>query len=109
MAAYSYNRHVRTAFSEGYEVRRDERRVGHLDLHYASQEVYATLILEEDLNEEALLALIEEVDEDLVLSAETPRQDFLVSVYHGRDVGLYNDDFLRDRARAAAEGGAPDA
>jgi hypothetical protein len=26
-----------------------------------------------------------------------PRQDFLVSVYQGRDVGLYNDDFLRER------------
>ncbi len=97
MADYRYDRHVRTAYSEGYEIRDGEQRLGHLDLHYASQEVYGTLILENELDEDTLLELIERLDDDLVLSAEMPRQDFLVNVYHGHDVGLYNDDFMRER------------
>ncbi|HZT95702.1 MAG TPA: hypothetical protein VFB34_02580 [Chloroflexota bacterium] len=97
MAQYQYDRHVRTPYSEGYEIREGEQRLGHLDLHYASQEVYATLILERELDEDGILELIERIDDDLVLSAEMPREDFLVNVYHGRDVGLYNDDFMRER------------
>lgn len=97
MAEYTYNRHVRTPYSEGYEVRESDRKVAHLDLHYASQEVYGTLILENDMDEDSLLQLIGQLDDDLVLSSEMPRQDFLVSVFQGRDVGLYNDDFLRER------------
>ncbi len=97
MSEYNYDRLVRTPYSEGYEIRDGQNRLGHLDLHYASQEVYGTLILEHEMDEDRLLELIERIDDDLVLSAEMPRQDFLISVYQGRDVGLYNDDFLRER------------
>lgn len=103
MAKHTYQRHVRTPYSEVYEVRSGEQRIGRIDLHYASQEVYGTLILEREMEEDELLELIENLDDDLVLSSEMPRQDFLVSVYQGRDVGLYNDDFLRERL--AQEGG----
>jgi hypothetical protein len=101
----TYNRYVRTPYSEGYEIREGDRRLGRIDLHYASQEVYGTLIVEQEMDEDALLELIEQIDDDLVLSAEVPRQDFLVSVYHGRDVGLYNDEFLRERTTHIAEDG----
>jgi hypothetical protein len=104
MADHSYHRQVRTPYSEVYEIRKADARVGRVDLHYAWQEVYGTLILEHEIDENALLGLIEEIDEDLVLSSEMPRQDFLVSVYHGRDVGLYNDDFLRERVAHEARG-----
>ncbi len=107
MPQYRYDRHVRTPYSEGYEITDGTRRVGHIDLHYASQEVYATLVLEDQLDEDELLQLIEQIDDDLVLSAEMPRQDFMVNVYHGRDMGLYNDDFLRERTRAAGENATP--
>lgn len=96
MADYSYDRHVRTPYSEVYEIREAGSRVGRIDLHFASQDVYGTLILDQELDEDRLLKLIEKVDDDLVLSSEMPRQDFLVSVYHGRDVGLYSDDFTRE-------------
>ena len=32
-----------------------------------------------------------------MLSADTPRDDFLVSVYLGKEVGFYNDDFRADQ------------
>jgi hypothetical protein len=104
MAQHSFHRQVRTPYSEVYEVRRAPERIGRVDIHYAAEDVYGTLILENEMDEDALLALIEEIDEELVLSSEMPRQDFLVSVYHGQDVGLYNDDFLRERVAQEARG-----
>jgi len=93
----TYHRQVRTLTSEIYEIRDGSRRMGRIDLHFASQEVYGTLVLEHEMDEDGVLAIIESIDEDLVLSSEMERQDFLVSVYHGRDAGLYNDDFMRER------------
>ena len=38
--------------------------------------------------------MIEQIDEDLVWSADMTREDFLVSVYVGKDVGFYSDDYF---------------
>jgi hypothetical protein len=112
MPDYHYPRHVRTPYSEGFEIYDGQRRLGHIDFHYGPEEVYSTLILEQKLDEDDLLTLIEKIDDDLVLSSGMPRQDFLVNVYHGTDVGLYNDDFMRERVAGRASvdtSGGPDA
>lgn len=104
MGNFTYHRQVRTLTSESYEVREADHRLGRIDLHFAAQEVYGTLVLERESDEGQILGIIESIDEDLVLSSEMPRQDFLVSVYHGHDSGFYNDDFLRERMAQAGEG-----
>ena len=71
-------------------------RLGTIDLHYTTSNVHGTLILERELDESDLTKLIEQIDEDLVLSADMPRDDFLVSVYVGRDVGFYSDDYFTE-------------
>ena len=71
-------------------------RLGTIDLHFTSSAVHGTLILERDLDEGDLTKLIEQIDEDLVLSADVPREDFLVSVYVGRDRGFYSDEYFAD-------------
>lgn len=35
---------------------------------------------------------------NLVLSADMPRDDFLVSVYVGRDVGFYSDEYFAEES-----------
>ena len=92
-----YDRQYRTPYSEGYHVLRADERIGRLDLHYTSTVVYGTLVLEQDVAEPELLALLEQIDEALVLSAEVPREDFLVTVYRGMELGLYSDEFLSER------------
>ena len=92
-----FERQYRTATSEGYHVFAGDVRVGHIDLHFTLTSVYATLVLEVDLAEEAMLDLIDTIDDSLVLSAEVPREDLVVSVYRGRAAGLYTDDFLEER------------
>ncbi len=56
----------------------------------------ARLILEREFEEADLTKLIEQIDEDLVLSADMPRDDFLVSVYVGKDVGFYSDEYFAE-------------
>ena len=76
-------------------------RVGTVDLHFTSTTVHCTLVLERELSREDLAKLIEQIDEDLVLSADTPRDDLLVSAYLGTEIGFFNDSFLADQDELA--------
>ena len=101
-----FERQYRTPSSEGYHILAGDTRVGHVDLHFTQTNVYATLLIEAQLGEEYVLDLIERIDESLVLSAETPREDLLVTVFQGKQTGLYSDDFLEERhqRRSASTG-----
>lgn len=90
----SYHRQSRTGSSEQYQLMEGDQRLGHLDLHFGANEVFATLVLDRDLSEEEATELIEQIDEDLVLSAEMPREDFLVRVYVGREIMFMSDELI---------------
>lgn len=96
-----FERHFRTPYSEGYYIMQgsslqSNNRLGTVDIHFTTTAVHGTLILERELEETDLTKLIEQIDEDLVLSADMPRDDFLVSVYVGRDVGFYSDEYFTE-------------
>lgn len=91
-----YHRQSRTLSSEQYQLMDGSERLGHLDLHFGASEVFGTLVLDRELSEEEATQLIEQIDEDLVLSGEVAREDFLIRVYVGRELGLYSDELLRD-------------
>src|SRR5213078_5337509 len=96
-----FERHFRTPHSEGYYIMQgssvqSNNRLGTVDIHFTTTAVHGTLILERELEEADLTKLIEQIDEDLVLSADMPRDDFLVSVYVGRDVGFYSDEYFAE-------------
>src|SRR6266567_1844687 len=98
-----FERHFRTPYSESYYIMQgagmqSNNRLGTVDIHFTSTAVHGTLILERELEETELTKLIEQIDEDLVLSADMPRDDFLVSVYVGRDVGFYSDEYFADES-----------
>ena len=98
-----FERHFRTPYSESYYIMQgnslqSNNRLGTVDIHFTSSAVHGTLILERELEETDLTKLIEQIDEDLVLSADMPRDDFLVSVYVGRDIGFYSDDYFADES-----------
>src|SRR5436309_9203902 len=98
-----FERHFRTPYSESYYIMQGvgmqtNNRLGTVDIHFTSTAVHGTLILERELEEIELTKLIEQIDEDLVLSADMPRDDFLVSVYVGRDVGFYSDEYFAEES-----------
>jgi len=78
-------------------------RLGTVDIHFTTTAVHGTLILERELEESDLTKLIEQIDEDLVLSADMPRDDFLVSVYVGKDVGFYSDEYFTEENNGDAD------
>jgi hypothetical protein len=92
-----FDRQFRTPYSEGYHMMLGTTRIGTLDLHFTSTTVHCTLVVERELEQADLAKLIEQIDEDLVLSADIPRDDFLVNVYQGHEVGFFNDSFRADQ------------
>ena len=68
-----------------------ESPFGRVDLHFGTSVVHAVLIVERDLNDDDLHALVQRIDDDLVWTADRPREDFLVTVYRGTERGVISD------------------
>ena len=91
-----FERQYRTAHSEGYLLFDGSDRLGRIELHFTPSVVYGTMAIERELPEDDVLDIIEQADDELVMTADVPRDDFIVSVYQGRDVGTYSDDYFED-------------
>jgi hypothetical protein len=91
-----YDRLCRTASSEAYLLSLQDEPLGRVELHFTASVVYGLLVVEREMPEEEVLDLIEQIDEDLVWSADVPRDDFVVTVYQGREIGVYSDPTLDD-------------
>jgi len=103
-----FDRHFRTPYSESYYIvqgnsLQSSNRLGTIDIHFTTTVVHGILILERELEESDLTKLIEQIDEDLVLSADMPRDDFLVDVYVGKDVGFYSDEYFTEESDTSTD------
>ncbi len=96
MEAARFERAVRTESSEILTIFGGARRIGRVDIHYARFEVHATLILDVDLTDDELQQLIDQLDEELVQTHDPEREDFLVTVFKGEELGFYSDEFESD-------------
>jgi hypothetical protein len=92
MTDYRLERECRTPYSEAYLIVAGDDRVGRVDMHYTPSIVYATLCVEEKITAETVQEPIDQVDEELVMSADVARDDFIVTVYQGREVGIFSDE-----------------
>ena len=88
---YRFEREIRTPFSEAYTIFMGERRIGRVDLHFSADSVYGNLWVIEDMTIEEIKELREEIDEELVMSADSMREDFVLHVHQGREVGVFTD------------------
>lgn len=86
-----YDRLCRTTHSEAYLLSEGDTPMGRVDLHFGSSVVHGVLIIERDLSDEDLHGLVQRIDDDLVWSADQTREDFLVTVYRGTEVGVISD------------------
>ena len=92
MAGYRFERECRTPNSEAYIVMTNEERKGRVDIHFTPSIVYATLCVGGNITSEEIQDLIDIIDEELVMSADVSRDDFIVTVYQGREVGIFSDE-----------------
>ena len=90
MATFYFQREARTPNSECYTVLEDENNVGRLDIHYANPVVHATLSIEESLTTERIQDLIDTIDEELLDAVGITRQEFIIHVHQGRDLGVFS-------------------
>jgi hypothetical protein len=86
-----YDRVCRTATSEAYLLSEGDEPFGRVDLHFGSSVVHAVLVVERDLSDDDLHGLVQRIDDDLVWTADRPREDFLVTVYQGTERGVISD------------------
>jgi hypothetical protein len=97
-----YDRVCRTSQSEAYLLSEGDVPFGRVDLHFGASVVHGVLIVERTMTDEDLHALVRRIDDDLVWTADVPREDFLVTVYRGSEVGVISDEI--DDEESEAEG-----
>lgn len=86
MESPRFERVCRTSNSEAYLVVDGEEVIARVDLHFTSSVVYGVLIMERQLTEPDIVQLRTEIDDELVQTADVPRDDFLLAVYRGEPV-----------------------
>jgi hypothetical protein len=103
MPGYSFEREMRTSESETFTISADSVEIGRVDIHYALDVVHATLCIPDNYSEDGVEDLIGEIDERLVMTAHPYREDFVVTVWIGRQAGVYSED-LEDELDDDVEG-----
>ena len=79
----------------------DENVVGRVDLHFTPTVVHATMSVAESLTQEDIQELVVTVDEELVDSVGIARDELIVHIHQGRDLGVFsNREFEADSDEA---------
>jgi hypothetical protein len=86
-----YDRVCRTPHSEAFLLSEGETPLGRVDLHYGTSVVHGVLVVERDLSDEEMHGLAHRIDDDLVWTADQPREDFLLTIYRGTEAGVISD------------------
>ncbi|MCI0440992.1 MAG: hypothetical protein L0177_17960 [Chloroflexi bacterium] len=90
MGEFYFERECRTPYSECYTILEDDDTVGRVDIHYTSSVIHATLNVSESMTTEAIQDLIDTIDEELLDSVGIVRQEIIVHVHQGRDIGIFS-------------------
>ena len=98
MAQFYFEREVRTPNGECYTILEDGKPIGRLDLHFVPGMVPGTMIVSESMTLEEIHEVISMVDEDLTDAVGIEREDLVVHVHQGRDLGVFshNDSTLHE-------------
>jgi hypothetical protein len=92
MAEFRFTREARTPHSESYRVDDGEHAIARADIHLTAAGVHATLVIHQSVSEDTLHELLEALDDDIVSSADPYREDLIVTVWRGEEVGVFADD-----------------
>ncbi|MEX0682813.1 MAG: hypothetical protein WD904_13465 [Dehalococcoidia bacterium] len=95
-AGFQFDRECRTTSSESFIIEQEDEEIGRVELHYTPAVTYGTICVLESLTEEEIRSLISEIDERFVLTNDPFREDFMVTVWNGREHGSYSDEDFED-------------
>ena len=90
MSSFGFERECRTPQSECFTVLEDGEVIGRVDIHFATSVIHATLNVAESLTTERIQELIDTMDRELMDSVGITRQEIIVHVHQGRDLGVFS-------------------
>ncbi len=89
MARYFFERECRTPYSECYTILDDDDPIGRVDIHYAEVMIHSTVSIGESLTNDDIQDLIDAVDRELLDAIGIVKQELVVHVHQGRDLGVF--------------------
>lgn len=92
MPGFYFEREVRTQTSECYNILEEGKHIGRLDIHFATSMVHGTMIVDESITQDGIQDLAAIVDEDLLDAVGVEREDFVLHIHQGRDLGVYSNN-----------------
>ncbi len=96
-----FERECRTPYSEVYTILDEDEPQGRLDIHFAGNLIHATLCVSERFTQDEIQDLIEDMDHQMLDAIGLSREDFIVHVHQGRDVGVFrNQEYSEDGQEA---------
>lgn len=90
MRNFKFSRIVRTESSECYYISNSHGYVGQVDIHL-KRYINGTLVIEQHLPQDDIDFLIMTIDDDII-SCMVQREDFILTVYEGKEIGFYSDN-----------------
>ena len=93
---FQYERESRTSHSECFLIENESGSGARIDLHYTPSIVYGTLCVPSDWSDDDIQDVIADVDDKVVRTADPFREDFVVTVWSGGEVGVYSDEETLD-------------
>jgi len=89
---FQYERESRTAQSECFVVENETGSGARVDLHFTPSLVFGTLCVPPDWSDIDIQDVIADIDDKIVRTADPFRDDFVVTVWSGSEVGVYSDE-----------------
>ena len=96
MPDYNFEREARTAHSEQWVIETPEHSIGRVDVHFTTSAAHATLAVHTSVDDDEVQRLVAEIDERIVLSGDPYREDLIVTVWRGEEMGVFADDDSED-------------
>ncbi|MBM3939902.1 MAG: hypothetical protein FJ318_03215 [SAR202 cluster bacterium] len=85
-----FERECRTPYSECYTILEEDQPQGRFDVHFAGNTVHATLTVSERFTQEEIQDLIDDIDAELLDAVGLSRDDLIVHVHQGREIGVFS-------------------
>lgn len=86
-----FERECRTPYSEVYTILEEDQPQGRFDVHFAGNLIHATLCVSERYTKDEIQELIDDLDDEVLDSIGLARDEFIVHVHQGREVGVFSD------------------
>ena len=88
---FTFERDCRTPYSESYLIIDNDRPLGRVELHFTSPIVHGTLCISDEVGQTGIRQVIRAIDQELVDVLGVRREELIIHVFEGRELGIYGD------------------